>query len=108
MAKACATIAAEAAELAEHVRTLELQRLDELMVQPYQAACRGDLRAVDAVLKIMDRRAQLLGLDAPRKQEHSGSDGGPLPFTRIEVHIVDPAGPAIGSGNQETAGAEPV
>lgn len=34
--------------------------------------------AINSALRIMDRRAKLLGLDAPVKAELSGPDGGPI------------------------------
>lgn len=37
-----------------------------------------DMRAVDTVLRLMDRRAKLNGLDMPVKNEVTGADGGPL------------------------------
>jgi hypothetical protein len=37
-----------------------------------------DMRAVDTVLRLMDRRAKLNGLDMPVKAELSGPDGGPV------------------------------
>lgn len=37
-----------------------------------------DLKAVDTVLKLMDRRAKLNGYDAPVKAEVTGAGGGPL------------------------------
>lgn len=37
-----------------------------------------DMRAVDTVLRLMDRRAKLNGLDVPVKAEISGPDGGPV------------------------------
>ncbi|MEU6016981.1 hypothetical protein ABZ826_23900 [Streptomyces sp. NPDC047515] len=37
-----------------------------------------DLKAVDTVLKLMDRRAKLNGLDMPVRNEVTGADGGPL------------------------------
>lgn len=39
-----------------------------------------DLRAVDTVLRLMDRRAKLNGLDMPTKAELSGPDGGIIPL----------------------------
>ncbi len=38
----------------------------------------GDPRALDGILKCIERRCKLLGLDAPQKQEHTGKDGGPI------------------------------
>ncbi len=55
-------------------RGLELARLDALQLSLWARAIRGDVRAIDRVLKIMKRRAALLGLDAP-KRYHQGQDG---------------------------------
>jgi hypothetical protein len=44
-------------------------RLDELQVAVWDRAINGDLPAAHCVLKIMDRRAKLLGLDKPEKVE---------------------------------------
>jgi hypothetical protein len=50
---------------ADDLRKLELERLDALYVPMYRRAVKGDHRAVDRCLSIMDRRSKLLGLDAP-------------------------------------------
>jgi orotate phosphoribosyltransferase-like protein len=69
-------------QLAEHqdtetaeYRNLELERLDRMMLAVWSDAIKGHLGAVDRVLKISERRARLMGLDAPVKQEveHSGA-----------------------------------
>ncbi|MFF1444127.1 hypothetical protein [Streptomyces sp. NPDC058295] len=39
-----------------------------------------DMRAVDTVLRLMDRRAKLNGLDMPAKAELSGPGGGAVPI----------------------------
>ena len=60
-------------EEAVHVRDLELQRLDDLYLVAYRAIIDGyDLAGIDRCLRIMERRAKLLGLDAAEKVEHSG------------------------------------
>jgi hypothetical protein len=56
-------------EPAEKVRVLEVERLDRLMNGVWKRATDGDDFAIDRVLKIMDRRARLLGLDAPQRFE---------------------------------------
>ena len=48
---------------AAEVRELEADRLDRLQLAVWARALRGDLAAVDRVLKISERRARLLGLD---------------------------------------------
>ena len=55
-------------EPAEEVRSLEAARLDALTVKLWHDALAGQQGAVDRILRIMDRRAKLLGLDAPDKQ----------------------------------------
>lgn len=41
-----------------------------------------DMRAVDTVLRLMDRRAKLNGLDMPVKAEVTGAGGGPLQMSK--------------------------
>lgn len=65
-------------EHAEDVRQLELLRLDAMLDGLWERARAGKATAVDRVLKIMERRARLLGLDAPTRQEVTGKDGEPL------------------------------
>ena len=65
-------------EPADELRTLELERLDSMLLPMMAQAKKGNQGAVDRVLRIMERRAKLLGLDAPTKQEVTGKDGGPL------------------------------
>lgn len=65
-------------EPADEVRALELERLDKLLLGLWPRATSGNDRAIDRVLKIMQRRANLLGLDAPQKVENTGKGGGPI------------------------------
>jgi hypothetical protein len=50
-----------------------------LLKAMWSKAMKGDVARVDRCLRIMERRAKLLGLDAPSKQEHTGKDGGAIP-----------------------------
>ena len=54
---------------ASSLRELEAARLDRLQAAVWTSAIRGDLKAVDRVLRISDQRARLLGLNAPLKTE---------------------------------------
>jgi hypothetical protein len=54
-------------EAAPAVRALELARLDALLERVWPKALAGHLPAVDRVLAILDRRARLLGLQAPER-----------------------------------------
>ena len=52
-------------EPADEVRRLELERLDALLLALWSQARQGHQGAIDRCLKIAERRAKLLGLDAP-------------------------------------------
>ena len=60
-------------EVAELVRDLELEKLDRLerILSPKVDADNMDvsLRIVDRLLRIQERRAKLLGLEAPQKRD---------------------------------------
>jgi hypothetical protein len=56
-------------ESIDEARQLELMRLDEMQLAVWDRAINGDLPAAHCVLKIMDRRAKLLGLDKPERVE---------------------------------------
>jgi len=51
-------------EAGEEIINLELKRLDMLWMTHIESALKGDLDAFGAVMKVMERRAKLLGLDA--------------------------------------------
>jgi hypothetical protein len=114
----------EAAEASVY-RQLENERLDALLeaawpraIEPQPILNREgdvigqeiDLRAVETVLKLMDRRAKLNGLDMPVKAELSGPGGGAVPLASGSLDelnaLIGFAGqPAQASaGEQEDAG----
>lgn len=70
------------AEAAEEIRTLELARLDTAQVAIWAQVRQGNHGAIDRLLRIMERRAKLLGLDAPARQELTGADGGAIATTQ--------------------------
>lgn len=53
---------------AKAVLALELERLDAMLLGLWKDAKGGTVSAVDRVIRIMERRAALLGLDAPKRQ----------------------------------------
>jgi hypothetical protein len=57
-------IAAIPREEANELRLLELDRLDAIFRGHFTAAISGDVRAAETCLKVMERRARLLNLDA--------------------------------------------
>lgn len=62
-------------EPVEELVEFERQRLDDLFVQAYRVVQDGDVSAVSAAIKIMERRAKLLGLDMPTKIAPTNVDG---------------------------------
>jgi len=54
-------------EPAEEVRTLEVARLDAMLLALWAQVKQGNQGAIDKALKVEERRARLLGLDAPTK-----------------------------------------
>lgn len=62
------------------VRKLEVDRLDRYLLALATKIKGGDTTAIDRALRIQERRATLLGLDAPKRtqSEHAGPGGDPL------------------------------
>jgi hypothetical protein len=54
-------------EPAEQVRALELERLDQMLDAIWPTALTGSIPAQAQVLRLMERRAKYLGLDAPAR-----------------------------------------
>lgn len=52
---------------ADDLRRLELERLDDAMLAIYPQVKRGNHGAIDRLLRIMERRAKLTGIDAPAR-----------------------------------------
>ena len=57
------------AEAANELRRLELERLDRMLSAMDSQVDHGDPTAINTALRIAERRARLLGLDAPAKTE---------------------------------------
>jgi len=80
-------LADQCREEAGQVRDLELQRLDELYLVAWKAIADGSETAIDRCLRIMERRAKLLGLDAAEKHEHSGDIT--ISLRAVDMGVVD-------------------
>lgn len=85
LADARAQIAASSDEL----RSEEVSRLDALLAAVWPRARKGEVAAVDRVLKIGERRAKLLGLEAPVRIETTGRDGKAIELSSSMT--IDPA-----------------
>jgi hypothetical protein len=81
-------VEADIAQGAIKLRAQQSARIDELLIAIWEKAIgvrdelgnrvtQPDLRAVDRVIKLLERRAKLLGLDVD-KLEVSGAGGGPI------------------------------
>ena len=57
------------AEAVEEYRELELARLDALQAAHWPQAVAGSVRSADLVLRVIDRRIKLLGLDQTRTED---------------------------------------
>jgi hypothetical protein len=68
-------------EPAREVRELEINRLDIAQVAIWDRVQNGDLPAIVVLLKIMERRAKYLGLDAPVKAQ--------IEATYYDTEIID-------------------
>ena len=78
-------------EPAEKVRDMELLRLRKLFSTYFPNAANSDLAALNAVLRIMERRSRYMGLDMPVKTASTDPEGNPLPVQSSQppaVHIV--------------------
>lgn len=102
-------------EKAEKLRRIELARLDRLQLGLWPKAKRGEEKAVREVLRVMERRAKLLSLDAAARLEHTGTDGGPIEHEfdfsqltdeQLAQAILDEAGRIHSAGQDEECGPE--
>jgi hypothetical protein len=74
-------------EDARTIRQIEIERLDSMQMGFWPQ--RKNPRVVDTLLRIAERRARLLGLDAPVKTALTDPDGGPVMFVLKSILDVD-------------------
>ena len=70
-------------EPADELRELEIDRVDRLQLALWPKAMKGDTNAINTIIRLMQRRADLLGLDAPKTTKLDAQlttvfDGGDL------------------------------
>lgn len=75
--KELAEVATARKDLAEHQLEVELAGVDFVLAGMAPKVARGDAKAATAYLRAMERRAKLLGLDAPTKTDLT-SGGKPI------------------------------
>jgi hypothetical protein len=84
----------------EEYRDMEIDRLDRLQAGVWQSAAQGNVKSIDAVLRIINTRARLLGLEAPQKiqAEVTTYDGSELEErTRHFIALIREANGSQGS-----------
>ncbi len=57
--------------LTEQYRTITMEQLDYVFRRAMPGVTNGDTKAMSIALQVIDRRAKILGLDAPIKHEHT-------------------------------------
>lgn len=78
------------AETTEAARSFELERLDRIESAAWARVDLGDPRALDVLIRISDRRARLLGLDAPAKVDLS-MDAVDREIARLKAELAESA-----------------
>ena len=86
LAECVEAVTAEATQL----KAEELSRLDGMLSGIWVEARKGHLGAIEKVLKIMERRAKLLGLDAPTRHALGGDESAP-PIKSEHAHTMTDA-----------------
>lgn len=81
-------------EPADEVRQIEVARLDALAASLWMDAKQGNLPVIDRLLRVMERRSKLLGLDLPVQIEVTGKAGGPVQVREVRI---------VTSGDDETS-----
>ena len=56
-------------EPADELRKMEVERFDVMINSLWPKVLNGDARATEVAVKVMERRAKMLGIDAPEKRE---------------------------------------
>ena len=71
-------------ESVEQQRQIQSDRLDRLLFPAFQRVVDGDLNLIETCLRIEKRRAELWGLDAPKRAEVTGADGAAIEINFAE------------------------
>jgi hypothetical protein len=72
---------------ADDLRRIEAERLDALTAALAPAIAKGDPRSIEAAVRISERRAKLLGLDAPNTHRITGPGDGPVQIMSLLAQV---------------------
>ena len=75
---------------AEVLREQELRRLDRLQATLWPQALQGDTKVIETVLRIIDRRCRILGLNAPERHEVVTLDAVEAEIRRLSAELENP------------------
>jgi hypothetical protein len=87
-------LTAERREAAAALLELSLGRLDAMLLAAWDRAAGGNLKAIDRIIRTVEKQTRLLGVQPPRRSEVSGPGGQPIRVTGIEAvppAIIPPA-----------------
>lgn len=89
---------AEESAAVEAWRELEGQRLNRLQAAAWSAAVKGDLKAIETVLKVMAQRSKLLGLEAEKQRNDADIDDARSVLGRLARGIAAVVDEPLGVG----------
>ena len=78
----------EFAETVPQVRQMELQRCDVMLKALEKGVRRGDTKSIQTALKVGERRARLLGLDAPVKVNPMDDEGRTMDLVAFRAIVL--------------------
>ena len=67
------------------VRAMEVARLDDMLKALYPQVLKGHEKSIDSALKVAERRAKLLGLDAPAQHQLAGDPNNPVTINVVQT-----------------------
>jgi hypothetical protein len=76
-------IAREPSLAVDELRKLDSSRSEELFLDLQPAIRKGNARAVEVGIKLLDRSARIHGYAAPHRHELTGKDGKPLTLVQL-------------------------
>jgi predicted transcriptional regulator len=93
-------------DIAGEATTEQIARLDRMLLALWDKVRNGNERAVEAALRVEERRAKLLGLDAAtRKAVDLTSGGAPLAY-QVTIPVVQRIEPFVAAGLTSADGEE--
>lgn len=92
LARARADATAATHEVAATATTEQVARLDRMLTALWEKVRAGNERAIDAVLRIEERRAKLLGLDAAVRKEVDITSAGAQVRFDVRIPVIERIG----------------